>query len=90
MIGRSIRHSAPGTLRALIRSLGLLTSQGLDAPAEHRSNDSYSFCGLVKVAAAGKGKASVLRPRLPPPPRRPPFYTCLVLLRRSRSPPECS
>lgn len=28
MIGRSIRHSAPGTLRALIRSLGLLTSQG--------------------------------------------------------------
>lgn len=28
VIGRSIRHSAPGTLRALIRSLGLLTSQG--------------------------------------------------------------
>lgn len=28
VIGRSIRHSAPGTLAALIRSLGLLTSQG--------------------------------------------------------------
>lgn len=28
VIGRSIRHSALGTLAALIRSLGLLTSQG--------------------------------------------------------------
>lgn len=28
VIGRSIRHSALGTLTALIRSLGLLTSQG--------------------------------------------------------------
>lgn len=44
VIGRSIRHSAPGTLAALIRSLGSLTSQGRMLRQEHRSNDGPLFC----------------------------------------------
>lgn len=49
VIGRSIRHSALGTLAALIRSLGLLTSQGWMLRQKHRSNDGLScFVGACK------------------------------------------
>lgn len=59
MIGRSIRHSAPGTLAALIRSLGLLASQG--QILQHNTDQMTAlllYC-LIKVVAGGRRKASV-------------------------------
>ncbi|MEQ2315737.1 hypothetical protein AMECASPLE_025516 [Ameca splendens] len=46
---------------------------GLDATAEHRSNDSPLFCGgRLKAVAEGRGKASVWRLK---PPHRNVFST---------------
>lgn len=61
VIGRSIRHSAPGTLRALIRSLGSLTSQGWML----QQNTDQMTAPRFLVAAAREGEASVLCPRPP-------------------------
>lgn len=103
MIGRSICHSAPGTLAALIRSPGSLTSWML------RQNTDQMTAALLWTAAAWKGggrggsvcvvvvgggkdetkkkKASVLCPQ----PQRAAFYTCLLpFLLFSAAPPVCA
>lgn len=99
VIGRSICHSAPGTLAALIRSPGSLTSWML------RQNMDQMTAALLWTAAAWKGggrggsvcgggdknktkkKASVLCPQ----PQRAAFYTCLLpFLLFSAAPPVCA
>lgn len=57
VIGRSVRHSAPGTLRALIRSLGLLTSQGWMLQQNTDQMTAPRFAQTCKGGGSGKRKS---------------------------------
>lgn len=57
VIGRSIRHSAPGTLRVLIRSLGLLTSQGWMLQQNTDQMTAPRFAQTCKGGGSGKKKS---------------------------------
>lgn len=78
VIGRSIRHSALGTLTALIRSLGLLTSQGWMLQQSTDQMTVPCFAGACKGGGRRQKKGICLVSQ------RPFFYTCLALWCRSR------
>lgn len=82
VIGRSIRHSALGTLAALIRSLGLLTSQGWMLQQNTDQMTVPCFVGACKGGGRRQRKSICL---LSAAPGGPSPYTCLVLLCRSSS-----
>ncbi len=60
VIGRSIRHSALGTLAALIRSLGLLTSQGWMLQQNTDQMTAPCFVGTCKGGGRRQRKSICL------------------------------
>lgn len=91
VIGRSICHSAPGTLAALIRSPGSLTSCMLLQNTDQMTAALLWTVQACKCGVGGKDKTKKKASGLCPQPQRPAFYTCLLpFLLFSAAPPVCS